>query len=229
MASLSLASLEDGIAEVRELQAAAPRLTGTTPGALSLTRAIGRASVVILSSHLEGYIDAVNLEAASVVNTLGIPAAQLSESLRLLHSKPAVEALTGASWEGQARAKLLSEFVATEAWLWRSDGVGMLDPDRLLMWMKSPNPKALTRYFRYWGIDDIFGRITRAPHTRDDLWRRLKELVDKRNSIAHGDRDTSATTADVRAYLRAVETFAARSDAALSRQLSLLCSIDAPW
>lgn len=229
MASLSLVSLEDGIAEVRELQAAAPRLTGSTPGALSLTRAVGRASVVILSSHLEGYIDSVNLEAASVVNAVGIQAAQLSESLRLLHTKPAVEVLTGTSWEGQARAKHLSEFVTTDAWLWGSGGVGVLEPDRLLMWMKSPNPKALTRYFRYWGIDDIFERITRAPHTKDDLWRRLKELVDKRNAIAHGDLGTSVTAADIRAYLRAVETFAARSDAALARQLSRLCAIEAPW
>lgn len=229
MASQSLVSLEDGIAEVRELQTAAPRRTGSTPGALALTRAVGRASVVILSSHLEGYIDSLNLEAASVVNAAGTPAAQLAESLRLLHSKSAVEALTGASWEGPARAKLLAEFVASDAWLWGTDQAGALQPDRLLMWMKSPNPKALLRYFRYWGIEDIFARITRASHTRDDLWRRLKELVDKRNSIAHGDLATSATAADIRSYVKAVQTFAVRADAALARQLSTICTIDRPW
>ena len=97
------------------------------------------------------------------------------------------------------------------------------------MWMKSPSPKALMRYFRYWGIDDIFTRITRASHTRDDLWRRLKELVDKRNSIAHGDLATSATASDVRAYLKAVQRFAVRSDVALAQQLATMCGIDRPW
>lgn len=110
-----------------------------------------------------------------------------------------------------------------------ADQKGALEPDRLLMWMKSPNPKALVRYFRYWGIEDIFGRITRATHTRDYLWLRIKELVDKRNSIAHGDLATSATAADVRAYVKAVQTFAERSDAALAHQLSRLCAIDRPW
>lgn len=229
MASQSLVSLEDGIAEVRDLQAAAPRQTGSTPGTLALTRAVGRASVVILSSHLEGYVDSLNLEAVSVVNTAGIGAQQLSEALRLLHSKPAVEALTGTSWEGQARAKLLAELITSDAWLWGRNQTGVLQPDRLLMWMKSPNPKALMRYFRYWGIEDIFTRITRASHTRDDLWRRLKELVDKRNSIAHGDLATSATAADIRAYVKAVQTFAVRSDAVLARQLSAMCAIDLPW
>jgi hypothetical protein len=229
MASQSLVSLENGIAEVRELQAASPRQTGSAPGALTLTRAVGRASVVILSSHLEGYIDSLNLEAASVVNGAGVQAMQLPEPLRLLHSKPTIEALSGTSWEGQPRVRLLSDFVSTEGWLWGSGGTGLLDPDRLLIWMKSPSPKALLRYFRYWGIDDIFGRITRAQHTRDDLWRRLKELVDKRNSIAHGDLATSATSADLREYLHAVETFASRSDAALARQLSILCATTPPW
>ena len=79
------------------------------------------------------------------------------------------------------------------------------------------------------GIEDIFTRITRAPHTRDDLWRRLKELVDKRNSIAHGDLATAATAADIRAYVKAVHTFAVRSDAVLARQLSAVCAIDRPW
>ena len=228
MASQSLASLEDGIAEVRDLQTASPRLTGSTPGTLGLTRAVGRASVVILSSHLEGYIDSLNLEAVSVVNAAGV-GPQLSETLRLLHSKPSVEALTGASWEGAARAKLLAEFVANDAWLWGANQSGVLQPDRLLTWMKSPNPRSLIRYFRYWGIEDVFTRITRAPHTRDDLWRRLKELVDKRNSIAHGDLGTSATAGDIRAYVKAVRTFAVRTDAVLARQLSAVCAIDPPW
>src|SRR5437016_1385309 len=118
MASASLASFDDGIAEVRDLQAAAPKPTAGTPGSLKQTRAVGRASVVILASHLEGYIDSINLEAAGVVNAAGIAATQLSEAIRLLHSKSAVDAITETSWEGQPRAKRLEDFISSDAWLW---------------------------------------------------------------------------------------------------------------
>ncbi len=97
------------------------------------------------------------------------------------------------------------------------------------MWMKSPTPKDLIRYFRYWGIEDIFKKITRAVHTRGALRMSLTELVDKRNAIAHGDSATAATRAEVHAYLGAVETFADRADAALSRQMAVLLETLRPW
>ena len=230
MASQGLVSLQEGIAEVRELQAAAVEpAASASPAPLALDRAVGRASVVLLSSHLEGYIDSVNLEATAVVNNAGVHGGELARPLRLIHSKPAVEGLVGASWEGDARARLLGEFIQTDAWLWAGEQVGSLEPDRLLMWMKSPHPRALVKYFRMWGVEDIFSRITRAQQTRDELWRRLQELVEKRNSIAHGDLGTSATYADVGAYMDAVDTFSSRSDAVLAQRLARICSADSPW
>ena len=199
------------------------------PPDFALTRALGRAGVVILSSHLEGYIDALNIEAVDLFNRLDLPSSLLPEPLRLLHSRFVVEALAATNWEGTARARLLEEFVREESWLWGTSFRGRIEPDRLLMWMKSPTPKALKRYFRYWGIEDIFARITRKEHIRSTIWMRLTELVDKRNSIAHGDIATAATRSDVQLYLSAVKTFAARADSALAKQIGRTWSIDPPW
>ena len=180
-------------------------------------------------SKNEGYIDGLNAEAASTVNTVGVAAARLPEQLRLLHSRASVETIADTNWELSTRAAHLTRFVETEGWLWGSGPPGSLDPDRLLTWMKSPHPANLKRYFRFWGIEDVFARITRAGHTRAELWRRLAELVDKRNAVAHGDLGTTATTSEIRLYLRVVNRFASRADGVLSAHLGRLCDCARPW
>jgi hypothetical protein len=229
MPSASLASLQDGLEEVRDLQRANPTPTGLAPRQPEITQAIGRASVVILSSHLEGYIDGVNLEVTAVVNHGGVDSTRLPQILRLVHSKPAVEALAATAWEGNPRALKLAEFLASEGWLWAASLGGRLEADRLLIWMKSPMPDDLVRYYRHWGIEDIFQAITRAPHVRSDLRLRIKELVEKRNAIAHGDQSTAATQNDVVAYIKAVATFAERADRVLAQQVSRICGTGRPW
>ena len=59
---------------VTALQRANPSPTGSAPALPEVTRAIGRASVVILSSHFERYLYAVNEEACTVVERAGIAA-----------------------------------------------------------------------------------------------------------------------------------------------------------
>lgn len=228
MASQSLSSLEEGLEEVRELQRSVPKPPPGQMTGVTLARAIGRASVVLLSSHLEAFIYALNAEAVATVNSAGVESARLPQALRLLHSKSAVDAISATSWENNARAGQLESYNVSDAWLW-SNGVGTLEGDRLLVWMKSPGPKNLKRYFAYWGIDDVFGRIARRPAIRIELWRRLNELVDKRNAIAHGDLGTAVTPDDVRLYLKAVQTLGERVDRALSAQLSRLCGVARPW
>jgi hypothetical protein len=110
-----------------------------------------------------------------------------------------------------------------EANLWLGGGVPPnLTSERLLEWMKSPACDDIKRYYLQWGIPNIFGAITRSPKTRGALWRGLTSLVDKRNSIAHGDANMGATQGDVREYKAAVRTFVTRADAHLSLRLHRL-------
>jgi hypothetical protein len=137
------------------------------------------------------------------------------------------DSLVETSWE--KRGDALRTFIASETWLWTTGRVGLLEHERLLMWMKAPTPRNLVRYYRYWGIDDIFGVITRRQHTRTDLRLKIDELVRKRNNIAHGDATTEATRADVRSYREATRIFCERADRHLSRALKKLGAIDAAW
>jgi hypothetical protein len=183
--------------------------------------------VVLLSSHFERYIYAVNEEAAARVNAVSPRGTDLPEPLRLVHSRLAVDSLAQTGWENRTGA--LEAFVRSDGWLWGSQAWGALDHKPLLVWMKSPTPKNLIRYYAYWGIGDIFTAITRRPHTRSNLQLRLGDLVQKRNNIAHGDPTVDATRADLIEFENAVRVFCDRADAQMARQLGRLLHNPPVW
>lgn len=227
MASVALDTFVRARVEVAQLARADPTPSGQLPFDPEITRVVGRASVVLRSSHFERYIYAVNEEAANAVNAASPPGAALPESLRLLHSRSSLEEMVETGWD--RRAEKLRAFVQEEGWLWEAQRPGRLDHERLLTWMKAPTPKNLVRYYRYWEIEDIFAAVTRAAHTRTDLRLKLDELVRKRNNIAHGDLTTEATRADIRAYREATLRFCERSDRHLARALMRLFGGATPW
>lgn len=225
--SAALTGLLQGLDEVTALQRANPTPTGAAPSRPAVTRAIDRASVVILSSHFERYIYAVNDEACDFISLNAVVGDALPLELRLLHAKPPVDDLAAVQWKG--RSPHLTEFVVNESWLWVDGSTGGLRAARLLAWMTAPTPQAVRRYYGYWSIADVFSAVTRLPHNRSFLWLKLDELVTKRNNIAHGDFSEYATPADIRSYVRAVRTFCPRADQLLARQLSRLFGLPRPW
>jgi len=226
VSSSALEGLDTALTEIVDLQRVNPTPTGAALSAPLITRAIGRASVVLLSSHFERYIYAVNAEAAEAVSLSGATGDALPEGLRLAHSRHPIDELALTIWD--RRGDALNKFVREESWLWVPGQGGHLEHKRLLTWMKAPFPKNLKRYYKEWGIEDIFSAITRRIHTRIDLELRISELVGKRNGIAHGDFSVDATQSDIRLYRAAVQVFAERADRALSRQLATLTG-SVPW
>ncbi|MFC2018719.1 MAE_28990/MAE_18760 family HEPN-like nuclease [Chloroflexota bacterium] len=227
MSSQSLRALTASVSEIHELQ-----LINTIPTRIGfnssgLIRAAGRASVVLLCSHFEKYIHAINEEAADFINSTGITGEQVPQIIRLIHSRDPVEDLAETGWT--RRANKLEQFVGTESWLWSQNMVGQIQPERILAFMKSPKPDNILRYYGFWGINDIFSAITRSQHTRSHLWLQIQTLVDKRNNIAHGDATSEANKREIGLYSRAVLTFCERSDQILSKQIHQLFGVSAPW
>lgn len=228
MPSKALTDMLQALSEIDDLPSVNTTSKGRGFKKFKLSRVIGRASVVLLSSHFEEYIRSVNEEATDYVNSRGVVGSTFRENLRLRHSKPAVDELGGTSWEH--RSDKLKGFVETDSWLWEDSKSGRLDHRRILLWMRSPTPNALMRFYKYWEIDDVFNAITKKPHTRRDLWLRIEGLVDKRNNIAHGDQSIGATPQEVRQYKAAVTRFCSRADARLSSALrKLVGGPSRPW
>lgn len=227
MPSSALASFQDAVHEIKDLERADPTPIGGTPIDPAIARVVGRATVVLLSSHFERYVYAVNEEATQHLAMSVMDGTRLPEPMRLLHARPALDSLFETSWD--RRANQLEEFLSTDGWLWMPISPARLDHERLLNWMKAPTPKNLVRYYRYWGIPNIFAAITRAPHTRTELWLRLDELVRKRNNIAHGDATTEATPTDLRSYTQSALRFCERADRQMAGALQRLVAASPPW
>jgi RiboL-PSP-HEPN len=227
MASPALTAFRQAISEISDLERADPTPFGGKPTDPAIARALGRARVVLLSSHFERYIYAINEEATQHAAAYIGRADDLPAPLRLLHTQPALDSLLETGWD--KRASKLADFMVSDGWLWTSGTSGPLEHQRLLLWMKAPTPKNLVRYYRYWGIENIFESITRASHTRRDLWLRLEELVSKRNNVAHGDATVEATPADLRLYQASALRFCERADRQLAKTLRELVAVAPPW
>ena len=227
MPSDALRSLLDGIQEVRDLQAANPTPPGGLPDLPRVVRAINRGSVVLLCSHLERYLRNVNEEAVAAVNQAPDLPADLPKRLRLQHSRIPIENLSETGWEN--RANQLSQLVANDGWLWGNSPKADLKHDRLLRWMRSPSPERIRRLFELWDVRDVFSKVTRRPATKQRMWLRLDELVNKRNDISHGDADIGATYQDIASYVSVVGTFCQRADRVLSRAIARHLGASLPW
>lgn len=228
MASMALDAFLPALDEIKELGMAAQlKIPTTSRSTLKVARAIGRGQVVLLSSHFERYFYAINEEAVQALNSSSTASAIIPASIKLLHSSEPLDALSRTGWD--RRGDGLARFVASDGWLWVNSTQGALLHDRLLAWMKSPKPKELVRYYKYWGINDIFSEITRSAGSRNRLWLGVQELVDMRNNIAHGDYTSQATQNDVRRYMESAQVFCTRADRALLKAMKKLQPAFRAW
>jgi len=116
MASNALAGLKLGLEEVADLIRADPPPRGGLSPDPALTRSVTMACIVILCSHFERYLRAINEGATALINVSRIEGDALPERFRLQHSQVAIDQLGRMEWP--RRADALQQFVQADAWLW---------------------------------------------------------------------------------------------------------------
>ena len=231
MTSSALDDLLLGVREVRALRGFPPKQPSRS-ATLHLREeaqiAHRRACVVLLSSHYERYIYALNESVVDFLNGSQILSVEVPVEIRLLQIKTLVDGLAKTEWS-RREDKLIELFSRYSSHWQPSEAISGLQAPANLEWMKSPKIGDVKRYFRYFGVEDIVRVVTRNEGTRRTMGRQLQSLVDARNGIAHGDQTIQPDSTEISDYLVAVEAFCVRADKVMAQRLGRLADAAPPW
>lgn len=191
--------------EVIELLRASPNDVNqlASPVHRQLANALHRGSVVLLSSHLERYIETLVVESIDAINLARLPATSLPESLLLKSIEPALSTAHEATKRSK-KASLLKELAGDYTWFWDDVTPCKLSSAALVDDFSNPLPTRINRLFLVFNIDNVVGKavgLSKDPG-RAIVEAKVRELVEKRNSVAHTGMTFDVTRQDVIMYFR---------------------------
>lgn len=185
----------------------------------SFTRgnAVRRAAVVLAVSHFEGFLRSLAEEFVDSINAGRLESRRIPIGLREIHTLPRLQEVIATNDSGQ-RASILKR-LSEIAVFWNDAAKpppGSLDASRLSRTVTSAKAEKIDALFRNMGANvdvcdgelDCHGGVDGIVSLNIRL--ALKDAVDCRNDVAHGDSDRKPTLEDVTRYLLFLGAFADR-------------------
>ncbi len=203
------------IPEVIDLQKFAEKSSGS--GRLDdvpKASALCRSGVVLLSSHIEGYIEDLGEIALERIYTRRLKKAELSSSFLYFCSKDIISQIKGTG-DSRTIAKKIKQLFQRDWDIW-GDGIVFTQPlpsERFLWNFANPTTDKIKKFFSRFGYTSFDQDMARLL-TRNYL--PCKNMVDQvvyqRNKIAHGDPIVTSTPIDLAAMIRLVRLFCRATD-----------------
>lgn len=190
--------------------------------------AINRATVLLICAHLEGFVEGIIVDLFDHFNSERPPADQLPSLLRASQVDPQLVSVVGLK-ERVRRAQSIDKLFAQSHSLWLGYPLpkNALRADLVTNLMGNPKPTKIAEVLHLVGMHDVFAAVELPDGA--DIEVRLEELVDIRNSIAHGE-DVQVTDDQVGRYVTAVEYFARALDVGAGEHARQVCrSPERPW
>ena len=197
---------------------------------LALANALFRGSVVLLSSHLEGYCEQVTVEGIDAINVAKPIVDKLPEQLRLAQTKQLLRD-AHESTNFKKKIKAIRQFAVDYPGLWDSKlPFVQLTSDPLVRTFANPAPEKITRLFKHFGDTDdvvqIAVRMDKSNH-RFIIIAKVAELIEKRNAIAHGTL-INLTRQDINTYQICALKLVCRLDIVVGKQIQKMTG-HWPW
>lgn len=176
--------------------------------------ALCRGAVVLLSSHIEAYVKELGEHTLDSLHSKSVCRSKLAPQFFYHISKESIESIRNAS-QPESIAGHIQGFVNAEAQFWNT-----LDPfpapiSSQVFNKGFSNPKfdKVKAYFGRFGYTefrrDFFRHLGREAQATVN---NLDQIVDTRNSIAHGDPSATKTPLEVRAMAGTAKTFCRATD-----------------
>ena len=196
-------------------------------------------SVLLLSSYLERYIESVVVETIDFLNSENLTVKQIPEALRKSQIRENLDEISGHFQKERVQTNIvillgkLQNLLHTHDWyLKESEVMNKLSSDPLIgdMRFSNPSPDKIDILFRSLEIASITGKAVGRDKSPDRgaIREKVKELIEKRNNIAHTGGTVSVTKEDVASYIDYCERLTKGIDFILGEKLKEIAG-KWPW
>ena len=202
---------------------------GPTKSNLETTRGLCRGGIVLLCSHIEGYIEDLVSLALDRLATNNVPKNVVPPAFRFHLSRDLIEDIHIGN-QPDTVARKIEELWDRDGHIWDINTPHFSHPlpvDQFIGRFSTPTHRNISRLFRrfgYVGFDgDLSARLTsNAPSCKN----MIDQVVYQRNRIAHGDVLESGTPADLAQMCALVKLYCRNTDHVVGNWFrSMSCSI----
>lgn len=190
--------------------------------------ALCRASVVLLSSHIEAYIKELGEHTLDGIYNNGVCRSKIALPFFYHLSRAHIENVRNGSQPANIAAHMRS-FVENDALMWTAHGgfPTPIDAQDFNGGFSNPTFNKVKAYLGRFGYEgfrhDFMRKLGRAAQP---MITGLDQIVDARNAIAHGDPAATKTPAEVKDMIELAKVFCRTVDALFAEWCSAnLCSI----
>lgn len=162
--------------------------------------ALCRASVVLLSSHIEAYIKELGEHTLDSAHMQSVPRNKISKKFLYYVSREKIDVIR-ASTQPESIANSVQSFVDGDILFWQGSGPlhGPISSSTFNSGFSNPKFEKVKSYFGRFDYSDFRKDFMRTLGRRGPLIESsLDSIVDTRNAIAHGDPSATKTPAEVK-------------------------------
>jgi hypothetical protein len=181
--------------------------------------AIHRASIVMLCSHVEGYVEDILEEFVGNIKSIGATSSNIPCALKVELCRPGLILLNNN--DHNVLRERIPEFIEKYEEFWFS--AERIQPELFPEFEKkdwqmgNPWPDAIDAYLKRIGIEGFW------DETNSTVKGDLDTLVQKRNLIAHGHFQATATHDDIKRYIISIVRLVKLLDRRIETHQILIC------
>lgn len=168
-----------------------------------------RSGVVLLCSHIEGYVENVGSLAVARIGTKNMPKGKMPPAFRYHLSRDLIVRVKQSDNPGTIAAKL-DELMARDANVWDKTP-HLSDPLASEIFVgnfSTPKHERISDFFGRFGYSNFHHDLSRRLTQQGPACKNMvDQVVDQRNKIAHGDRVTTGSPNDLENMLKLVKVY----------------------
>jgi hypothetical protein len=188
--------------------------SGSNPGHDLKMNALCRGGIVLLSAHIEGYIEDLGEIILDRIVINKMQKNDLADSFFYFFSKDIIDEIKDTG-NPDAISKKIKDLITRDVDIWANELVffKQLPADRFLHGFSNPKTEEIRRLFSRFGYRDYVTDIRKLLKANFDFCKNMvDQVVQKRHQIAHGDFVASATPKDIEDMIGLVKLFCQSTD-----------------